>query len=228
MSSFLPPKYENVLYLKIFDLQRKLYQQYLISDVLPSETIVIEWKSVVTLRLETVEPKHRRREKVSDAENDTIEEPIIHQPQSSICFDDNGEPMEKLYIHIIFHFSKITNVSSISSLVTEQVIFSKDNLIIPVNKQLAEEVSQVEYREFVLDIKGHERVKIFKNKDTELLLKYVNQRIPDYQFKVPDILRERYPENNFGNYPTITKCNTGRMVKIPTNMEAYVFPVARE
>ena len=41
----------------------------------------------------------------------------------------------------------------------------------------------------MLDIKGHERVKIFKNKDMELLLKYVNQSIPDYQFKVPDILR---------------------------------------
>jgi hypothetical protein len=47
----------------------------------------------------------------------------------------------------------------------------------------------VEYREFLLDIKGHERVKNFKNKDMELLLKYVNQSIPDYQFKVPDILR---------------------------------------
>jgi hypothetical protein len=38
--------------------------------------------------------------------------------------------------YLIFHFPKITNFSSISSLVTEQVIFCKENLIIQVNKQL--------------------------------------------------------------------------------------------
>ena len=46
----------------------------------------------------------------------------------------------------------------------------------------------MEYRELVIDIDGHDRVKILKNKDMELLLKYVNQSSPDYQFKVPDIL----------------------------------------
>ncbi|EFX77155.1 hypothetical protein DAPPUDRAFT_106433 [Daphnia pulex] len=40
--------------------------------------------------------------------------------------------------------------------------------------------------------------------------------------------KKRYPEVNFANFPTMTKCFTGRMMEIPTNTEAFVFPVARE
>jgi hypothetical protein len=50
----------------------------------------------------------------------------------------------------------------------------------------------VEYRELVIDIDGHDRVKILKNKDMELLLKYVNQSSPEYQFEVHIIRANGY------------------------------------
>jgi hypothetical protein len=62
-----------------FRTNNKLSHLYRVSDVLPSET---SYRKGERFDVEIDEPYHHRVEKVSVAENVTIEEPIIHQPQS--------------------------------------------------------------------------------------------------------------------------------------------------